>query len=123
MKLAVLLFGIFAAVAPTTRGDGVAALVPAYFPPATGYWNDLAQAARRVPLVAIANVFNGPGSDSQPRADYLQAIRSVRDAGGQVLGYVYTQYGERATEVVRSDILKWRQLYPVDGFFIDEMAN
>lgn len=123
MKFAVLLFGILAAVVPNARGDGVAALVPAYFSPATGYWNDLALAARRVPLVAIANIFNGPGSDTESRADYLQAIRSVRDAGGQVVGYVYTQYGDRAAEVVQNDILRWRQLYPLDGFFIDEMAN
>ena len=123
MKLAVVLLGIMATVAPIARGDGVAVLVPAYFSPATGYWNDLAQAARRVPLVAIANVFNGPGSDTKPRADYLQAIRAVRDAGGQVVGYVYTQYGERAAEVVQNDIQRWKDLYPLDGFFIDEMAN
>jgi hypothetical protein len=122
MKSAVFLFAILAAVG-MTRGEGVAVLVPAYFSPATGYWNDLAQAARRVPLVAIANIFNGPGSDTKPRADYLQAIRAVRDAGGQVVGYVYTQYGERAAEVVQSDIRRWQELYPVDGFFVDEMAN
>src|SRR5687767_11021555 len=122
MKLVSLLFLILVAT-ESARADGVAALVPAYFSPATGYWNDLAQAARRVPLVAIANIFNGPGSDTEPRADYLQAIRSVRDAGGQVIGYVYTQYGERAAEVVQNDIQRWRELYPLDGFFIDEMAN
>ena len=123
MKFAVLLLGILLAAAPVSRGDGVAVLVPAYFSPATGYWNDLAQAAGRVPLVAIANVFNGPGTDAKPRADYLQAIRSVREGGGEVIGYVYTQYGERPAEVVQADILRWKELYPVDGYFIDEMAN
>ena len=110
------------AMALGSRGQGIALLVPAYFDPASGYWNQLAASAQRVPVVAIANVFNGPGG-ATARADYVQAMQSVRDAGGQVIGYVYSQYGARAADVVKADMLRWHQLYPLDGFFVDEMAN
>jgi hypothetical protein len=98
-------------------------MVPAYFDPGSGFWNKLADASRRVPLVAIANVFNGPGTGAHPGAGYTQAIQSVRAAGGQVIGYVYTQYGDRAITTVKADMLRWHELYPLDGFFVDEMSN
>src|SRR4051794_12000473 len=94
-----------AAAAMSARAEGVALLVPAYFNPSSGYWTQLASAAQRVPLVAIANISNGPGS-ATPRADYIQAMQSVRDAGGQVIGYVYSQYGARAADVVKADMLR-----------------
>src|SRR3954469_9580727 len=109
------------ALAPS-RSEGIALLVPAYFAPSSGNWNQLATAAQRVPLIAIANIFNGPGN-ATPRADYVQAMQAVRDAGGQVVGYVYSQYGARAADVVKADMLRWHELYPLDGFFVDEMAN
>jgi hypothetical protein len=119
-KIALL---IFIAVASLARAEGIALLVPAYFNPSSGYWDQLSASARRVPLVAIANIFNGPGNDATPRADYVRAMQSVRDAGGQVIGYVYSQYGSRAIDVVKADMLRWHQFYPLDGFFVDEMAN
>jgi hypothetical protein len=123
MKLpAVLKFVPLAVCLISARAEGVALMVPAYFAPSSGYWGQLATAAKRVPLVAIANIFNGPGS-ATPRADYVQAMQSVRDAGGQVVGYVYSQYGARASDVVKADMQRWHQLYPLDGFFVDEMAN
>jgi hypothetical protein len=118
--LKVLLLALFVAA---SRADGIALLVPAYFEPASGHWKELASAASRVPLIAIANVFNGPGTGAKVRADYFQAIQYVRDAGGQVIGYVYTQYGKRSIDIVKSDMLRWHQLYPLDGFFVDEMSN
>ena len=106
-----------------TTAAGIALLVPAYFSPSSGYWDQLSAASARVPLVAIANIFNGPGTGSNPRSDYSQAFQSVRRAGGQVIGYVYSQYGARAADTVKADMLRWHQLYPLDGFFVDEMAN
>src|SRR4051812_19038203 len=96
----VLLLALFVAA---SRADGIALLIPAYFEPASGHWKELAAAASRVPLMAIANIFNGPGTGTKARADYFQAIQSVRNAGGQVIGYVYTQYGKRAIDTVKSD--------------------
>jgi hypothetical protein len=115
----ILLFGTMVAA----RAAGIALLVPAYFGPASGYWGQLSSAAQRVPVIAIANIFNGPGTEATPRSDYVQAMQSVRTAGGQVIGYVYSGYGSRAADTVKADMLKWHQFYPIDGFFVDEMAN
>src|SRR5687768_7473980 len=83
----------------SSRAEGIALLVPAYFGPSSGNWEQLSQAAARVPLVAIANIFNGPGTDTTPRADYVRVMKSVRDAGGQVIVYVYSQYGSRSADI------------------------
>jgi hypothetical protein len=124
MKLSrILKFTLLLTALVTSRAEGIALLVPAYFNPSSGSWDQLSQAAARVPLVAIANVFNGPGTDSSPRSDYVRVMKSVRDAGGQVIGYVYTQYGARSADIVKADMLKWHQFYPLDGFFVDEMSN
>jgi len=97
-------------------------LVPAYFPPSrTGDWGALADASAQVPLIAIANVFNGPGTE--PRADYRQVIDALRRSGGRVLGYVHTSYTRRPLEAVASDVRNWGQWYEIDGIFVDEMTN
>ncbi|MFO1501439.1 MAG: spherulation-specific family 4 protein [Verrucomicrobiota bacterium] len=101
----------------------MALLVPAYFGPRSGNWEQLSAAAARVPLVAIANLANGPGSEPAAEPAYAAAMQKVRAAGGQVIGYVYTQYGKRALESVEEDMRRWHALYSVDGFFVDEMSN
>lgn len=103
--------------------DGIALLVPAYFSPNSARWHTMATAAPRVPIVAIANVFNGPGTGETPRAEYSRAINELRAAGGQVIGYIYTQYGKRPLDTVRQDMLLWHRLYSLDGFFVDEVTN
>lgn len=103
---------------------GMAVMVPAYFyPEADGDWSRLSLAATRVPVVAIANVFNGPGTAPAPEANYTRAINDVRAAGGRVIGYVYTRYGERPLTTVKADMTRWHSLYAIDGFFVDEMDN
>ena len=114
---------VFLGCEPGIWAEGMALLVPAYFDPGQGRWPAVASAAQRVPLVAIANVNNGPGSGLTARPDYAKALSDLRAAGGQVVGYVYTQYGQRAVEAVKADMQRWHQLYPLDGFFVDEMAN
>jgi hypothetical protein len=97
-------------------------LVPAYFSPSREQeWNRLADAAAMVPLIAIANVANGPGTASRP--DYQQAITRLRAAGGRVIGYVHSTYTQRPLADVTADIDRWAEFYPLDGIFVDEMAN
>lgn len=97
-------------------------MVPAYFEPrAGGDWDRLATAAQRVPLIAIVNPASGPGSAANPQ--YVRAIQNVRRAGGRVTGYVSTAYGQRAAARVKEDILRYRQFYTLDGYFLDEMGN
>ena len=99
-------------------------LVPAYFyPNATGtnYWNDLATAAHVAPLVAILNPNSGPGASADPQ--YVAALAQLHAAGGKVIGYVSTNYGNRSAALVQADVDQYASLYAVDGIFVDEMSN
>ncbi|HVT34895.1 MAG TPA: spherulation-specific family 4 protein [Nevskiaceae bacterium] len=113
---------LLAALAPLpARAAGL--LVPAYFyPNATGinYWMQL-PAAGAVPLTAILNPNNGPGSSTDPQ--YTAALAQVHAAGGRVTGYVHTQYGARAAATVQGEVDQYAALYNVDGIFVDEMSS
>jgi len=101
---------------------GLGVLVPAYFDPATGSaWDSLNQAAQRVPLIAIMNPNNGPSTSSD--AAYRRALSALRNAGGQVIGYVYSSYTARAIGEVKTDIDRYDSFYTIDGIFVDEMTN
>ena len=96
-------------------------MVPAYFDPSSGYWNPLDYAASRVPLIAIMNPYNGPGA-SRNQA-YVAVLANLHQAGGKVIGYVYSSYASRSLTNVEADIDTYLSFYAVDGFFIDEMTN
>src|SRR5438874_13108496 len=97
-------------------------LVPAYFSPAPGgYWSALNQAADRVPLIAIMNPNNGPATSVD--SNYTSAVNALREAGGRVIGYVYTSYTARPLTEVKADIDRYHAFYMIDGFFVDEMTN
>jgi hypothetical protein len=111
-------------------------LVPAYFypsaDPALSAWDELtAAAASGVPVTAIMNPGNGPGAAFN--ADYAAAVNAFRGAGGRVLGYVYTCYGNnnclsglpptRSAAEVLADAARYAQWYAIDGVFLDEMSS
>lgn len=97
-------------------------LVPAYFnPEQTNSWRRLIEAAERVPVLAIANVFNGPGN--RAREDYRNVLTQLRTAGGRAVGYVHSTYTRRPVAEVLADVDRWAEFYPLDGIFVDEMAN
>src|SRR5881396_261353 len=113
-----VLLGLVAAF----RASGLGVLVPAYFYPAPGSaWDSLNRAAQRVPLVAIMNPNNGPSTS--PNADYSRAVTPLRNAGGLVIGYVYSSYTMRAIAEVKTDIDRYHSFYTIDGIFVDEMTN
>src|ERR1041384_3178596 len=81
LSLAVLAFSLRATESP----GGI--LVPAYFYPAgNNYWSSLAQAAKKVPIIAILNPNSGPGAGID--SNYVVAAKKLRDKGGRVIGYV-----------------------------------
>jgi hypothetical protein len=111
-------------------------LVPAYFypsfDPALSQWDEMtAAAAAGGRITAIINPNNGPGAAIN--SDYTRAVNDFRAAGGKVLGYVYTCYGNnncnpavgatRSAAEVLADAQKYRSWYGVDGIFLDEMSN
>lgn len=93
--------------------------VPAYVnPPDAAYWKALIDAAPTVRDV-IVNPNSGPGTTlSQP---YVQLIKTLRDAGLEVLGYIPTEYGARDAAQVTAEIDRWREWYGVDDIFFDEV--
>ena len=116
-----LWFGLIAATAVGANAAPLGILVPSYFGPSGGLWDELNFAAARVPLVAIMNPNNGPGT--RQNTNYVAAVNSLRAAGGRVIGYVYTSYAARDTNTVKADIDRYFSFYAVDGIFLDEMTN
>ncbi len=102
---------------------GVEVLIPSYFYPAGAGngWPQLNTAAAQVALTAILNPNSGPGATVDP--NYTNAVNSLRNSGGRVIGYVSTVYATRPAAQVKADILKYKNLYAIDGIFLDEMTN
>lgn len=99
-------------------------LVPAYFYPggsgATD-WARLTAAASQVSITAIINPDSGAGRSFD--ANYGAAISAFKAAGGTVLGYVSTDWGQRSLLSVKADIDNYANWYPVDGLFFDETTT
>ncbi|MEM7452947.1 MAG: spherulation-specific family 4 protein [Planctomycetota bacterium] len=116
------------------RGNELAGgmIIPAYFYPTNGGLSDrfaqVAWASRWLAqngtggfdkLVAIVNVDSGPGLATDPK--YTSAIDVVKSAGGTVLGYVATGYGNKSYLSITTEIDSWISYYPnLDGIFLDE---
>ena len=77
-----------------------------------------------VEMVAIVNPSNGHFREKN--SDYTRGIQDLIDAKIKVVGYVYTQYGERDTQEVIEDIDAWSSFYKeegVSGIFFDETST
>lgn len=97
-------------------------VVPAYFYPSNDSdWDRMNAAASEVPITAIMNPNSGPGSGVI--SNYTNAVSSLRQAGGKVIGYVASGYGNRPLNAVLSEIDDYANWYDIDGIFIDEMSN
>lgn len=105
-------------------------LVPAYFEASSNSgWSQMTAsviASPSVSLTAILNPSNGifTAADSQT----LQAARNLVNAGGKVIGYVYTWYGTgtRSLADIKTNIDQYFDLYGSDvvsGIFLDEMSS
>src|SRR5262245_32018501 len=102
--------------------DRTGMIVPAYQYPTLGtLWADCAAAASRVPLVAIMNPANGPGSVADP--NYAAAVSSVRSAGGRVIGYIPTFRAAIPVDTALVWVDHYRAWYALDGVCLDGMPN
>lgn len=109
------------AFAAGTGPTGV--IVPLYVYPGEE-WGELIEiknANPSVPVVAVINPDNGPGSSKDP--NYVEGVQALKIAGIVVLGYAWTDYGDRSSSAVRSEIRKYDNWYSVDGIFFDAMSN
>jgi len=109
--------------AAATSSSGTGLLIPLYSSPGSS-WNTIVQykqANPSVPVTVIVNANNGPGAKWS--SSYDTWIVTLRNAGINVLGYVYTSYGARSASSVETDIAAWKSMYWVSGIFLDNMAN
>lgn len=102
-------------------------IVPLYLYPETKNgvhnWQPLIDAYTNyaIPVWAIVNVYNGPGS--QIDTSYAEAINMLKTKGIHTLGYVSTNYTNRDISLVKHDVDVWKTLYTPEGIFFDEMTN
>ncbi len=130
------ILAILALALASTNSSATQLLVPAYFypsfDPTQNPWVSMQAALTQVDITAIMNPDNGPGTIAN--SDYLTAVGSFQGAGGRVLGYVYTCYGnnncvaglpsQRSVADVMADVDRYASFYPtINGIFLDEMSN
>ncbi len=85
---------------------------------------DTKKANPNIEIVAIVNPDNGHFREKDN--NFSQGIQNLVEADIKVVGYVYTKYGNRATEDVVDDIEAWSSFYKEDGvsgIFFDETST
>lgn len=96
-------------------------MIPLYVYPGAA-WDKIIASASKAPAVAIINPASGPGNG--PNADYVKYMDKMHAAGVEMIGYVYTNWGNRDINVVKADINKYALNFPyVVGIFLDEGAT
>jgi Spherulation-specific family 4 len=103
--------------APTPAGVAV----PAYAHPAVApnAWRHLETLDLGGGFVVV-NVADGPGDAID--SSYLPVTQSLLHKGSSVCGYVDTDYGRRAPDLVLRDVARYRQWYGVSAVFLDQVA-
>lgn len=96
-------------------------LIPLYIYP-DDRWNDVANAASKVPVTVVINPNSGPGT-CPPGAAYIQGLNTLRNAGVTIVGYVPTTNGDRPINTVKADIDLYVQCFNIHGVFLDETAT
>jgi Spherulation-specific family 4 len=100
-------------------------VIPLYvYPSNSTSWNALTDAKENfpnVPLVAVVNPDNGPGSLVD--GNYLQGIANLKKSRILVLGYISTRYGRVNLKEAARQVLQYQQWYDLDGIFFDEMSS
>lgn len=114
---------------PDPKSGPLQVLVPAYFYPLPGSpWEQLTRSAQSQPSVGITAIVNpSNGSGTKADAQFTQALTAFTQAGGKVIGYVPTRYGNGRYSLadVRLHIDRYLAFYGrehISGFFLDEMA-
>lgn len=89
-----------------------------------GTLNAVYDAASRVDVTVVINPSNGQFDAQTPGFDaFVDLTVALVEHNVTTLGYVYTQYGERDPEDVKSNILAYAQSMDVSGIFFDETPS
>ena len=75
-----------------------------------------------VPVLAIINPSSGPGESSDPY--YKRFIKRLNNHNITIIGYLATSEANKTVANVRTELLKWFNLYPeIKGIFFDEVPE
>jgi hypothetical protein len=94
---------------------------PSYQDPGTSYWTGWAKPGPQAVGIMIVNLDNGDDETYYPGVD--QSILETRKQGIFVLGYTYTNYGQRDPKIVQRKVDAVYKNYLVDGIFFDEVPT
>ena len=92
-------------VSTASASSNTGIVVPLYTYPTDSSWSSLISVKDSypsVPIIAIINPDNGPGSSKD--SNYVSGIAKLQASGIVVLGYVYTNYGSRSTRLLRNKL-------------------
>jgi hypothetical protein len=96
-------------------------MVPLYVYPGAA-WDALISAASTVKILAIVNPNSGPVATVD--SAYSTYMTKLNNAGVEMVGYVYTNWGNRDLSAVKADIDTYAAKYPLlKGIFLDEGAT
>jgi len=109
------------ALTPTST-EPIKLLVPLYVYPGSA-WDAVVTAAKTgVKIIAIINPNSGPDA-AGPDSSYTTYMNKLTAAGVDMVGYVHTSYGARATADVNADVDTYASKYPgLKGIFLDEAS-
>lgn len=95
--------------------------VPSYAWPCAGTAGCAWDVFKANATLVIINPNSGPGTSSD--SEFVTLVNTVKTGASKVkivLGYVFTNYGSRASSLVLADIDTYYSFYNVDGIFLDE---
>lgn len=87
-------------------------------------WDEVASARTKAEIWAIINPASGP--DGPPNSDYQRGMADLRAAGVTMLGYVWTNYGNKPIEDVKGEIDIYAEHFVphgLSGIFLDGVSS
>jgi hypothetical protein len=114
--------GLVAAVAllASSLAQATGIIMPIYGNTSTQF-NAAVSAAQKVPMIAVINPTNGPGSKKV--GGISNQVSRLRGARATAAGYINTFYGGASLGNVYSQIDKYSSWYRCNGIFLDEFSD
>jgi hypothetical protein len=108
-----------------------AILLPLYsYPDLNKYnsiWKKVVKLKKKYPKKRIVTIVNpNNGNFNNLNIDFANGIKTLSNAGIEVIGYVYTHYGNRNIHEVLKKIDNWNKFYKsygITGIFFDEVST
>jgi hypothetical protein len=111
------------AAAAATNPSGTGMIIPLYSAPSSAWQSIITdkQVNPSVPMVVVVNPHDGPGSAVS--STYTAWISAFEAAGITVIGYVWTDFGERSMSAIDANIQDYANWYHLEGGFFDGMSK